>query len=183
MDGKFSASIAAFDLTKTNIPTPNPVTNRTESIGEAQSKGLEIDMQSQLTDHLRAISSFAYTDTEITKDGSGNEGNRLPYAPKFQYSLWLDYNVFGTQLLGLSVGGGLFGSGQRYGNPSNTYGDGKYTTVDLYTAYKFLMNKTKVTAQLNVNNVFNEKFYYLRSTSSNLPSAPTSATATVRFDF
>jgi len=77
----------------------------------------------------------------------------------------------------------VFGSGHRYGDAANSYGDGKYTTVDLYTAYKFMMNKTKVTAQLNVNNVLNEKFYYLRSTSSNLPSAPTSAAATVRLDF
>ncbi|WP_020182724.1 TonB-dependent siderophore receptor [Methylotenera sp. 1P/1] len=184
LDGRFSVNVAAFDLTKTNIPTPNPVNaNRTEAIGEAQSKGLEVDVQGKITDNLRAIGSLALTDTEITKDGRGNQGNRLPYAPKYQYSLWLDYNVFGTQPLGLSVGGGLFGSGQRYGDAANTYSDGKYTTVDLYTAYKFMLNKTKVTTQINVNNVFNEKFYYLRSTSSNLPNAPTNAIATVRFDF
>ena len=182
-DGRFNVNVAVFDLTKTNIPTPNPVTNRTEAIGEGESKGLEIDMQGKITDKLRAIGSFALTDTEITKDGRGNEGNRLPYAPNYQYSVWLDYSLFGDQQLGLSVGGGLFGTGQRYGNAGNTYDDGKYTTVDLYTAYKFLMHKTKVSAQLNVNNVFNEKFYYLRSTSSNLPSVPTSALATVRFDF
>jgi iron complex outermembrane recepter protein len=184
LDGRFSANVALFDLTKTNIPTPNPNNaNRTEAIGEAQSKGLEIDVQGKLTDKLRAIGSLAFTDTEITKDGRGNEGNRLPYAPKYQYSLWLDYNVFGSEQLGLSVGGGLFGSGQRFGDAANTYGDGKYTTVDLYTAYKFMMDKTKVTVQLNVNNALNEKFYYLRSTSSNLPNAPTSAMATVRLDF
>ena len=183
LDGRFNVNVSVYDLTKTNIPTPNPNTNRTEAIGEGESKGLEIDMQGKVTDNLRAIASFALTDTEITKDGRGNEGNRLPYAPKYQYSLWLDYSVLGNQQLGLSVGGGLFGTGQRYGNPGNTYDDGKYTTVDLYTAYKFMMDKTKVTAQLNVNNVFNEKFYYLRSTSSNLPNAPTNALATVRFDF
>ena len=183
LEGRLSANVAVFDLTKTNIATPNPVTNRTEAIGEAQSRGLEIDLQGKLTDHLRAIGSLALTDTEITKDGKGNVGNRLPYAPKYQYSLWLDYSVFGSDSLGLSVGGGLFGSGQRYGDAANSYGDGKYTTVDLYTAYKFMYNKTKVTAQLNVDNIFNEKFYYLRSTSSNLPSAPTSASATLRLDF
>ena len=183
LDNKFSVNIAAFDLTKTNIATPNPVTNRTEAIGEAQSKGLEFDVQGQLSDHLRMISSLAFTNTEITKDGDGNEGNRLPNAPKYQYSLWFDYNVSGDNQLGLSIGGGLFGSGQRFGNRKNTYDDGKYTTVDLYSAYKFMMNNTKVTAQLNVNNVFNEKFYYLGSSSSNLPNAPTNATATVRVDF
>lgn len=183
LDGRFIASVSVFDLTKTNIPTPNPITNRTEAIGEAESKGLEIDLQGKITDKLRAIGSFALTDTEITKDGSGNEGNRLPYAPNYQYSLWLNYSIFGSDNLGFSVGGGLFGTGQRYGNPGNTYDDGKYTKVDLYTAYKFMVNKTKVTAQLNVDNVLNEKFYYLRSTSSNLPSAPTSASATLRLDF
>lgn len=183
LDGKFNVNIAAFDLTKTNIPTPSPVTMRTEAIGEAESKGLELDMQGTITDKLRAIGSFALTHTEITKDGRGNEGNRLPYAPKYQYSLWLDYTVFGTVQEGLSLGGGFFGVGQRYGDAANSYGDGKYTKVDMFAAYKFKLNNTKVTAQLNVDNIFNEKFYYLRSTSSNLPAAPTTATASVRFDF
>ncbi|MDP3087664.1 MAG: TonB-dependent siderophore receptor [Methylotenera sp.] len=183
LDGRFNANVAVFDLTKTNIATPNPNTNRTEAIGEAQSKGLEIDVQGKITDKLSAIGSLALTDTEITKDGRGNMGNSLPNAPKYQYSAWLNYSIFGSQRLGLSVGGGLFGNGKRYGDAANSYSDGKYTTVDLYAAYKFMMNKTKVTAQLNVNNVFNEKFYYLRSTSSNLPASPTNAAATIRLDF
>jgi iron complex outermembrane receptor protein len=184
LGGRLSLNAALYDLTKTNIPTADPANpTRTIAIGEAESRGLELDAQGKLTDTLSLIASYAYTDTEITKDGKGNEGNRLPYAPRSQYSLWLSYHPNGSTLDGLTLGGGVFGAGQRYGDAANSYGDDSYAKVDLFAAYRFKLNQTKMTAQLNVNNVFNEKFYYLRSAGSNLPSEPTALQATLRADF
>jgi len=184
LGGKLMTSLAAYHLTKENIPTADPnLPGRTIAIGEAVSKGLEFDMQGQLTDHLSMIGSLAFTDTEITKAGDGTQGNRLPYAPRYQYSLALNYDFNANPQDGLSLGGALFGSGQRYGDAANSYGDNSYAKLDLYGAYRFKLNSTKMTAQLNVNNVTNEKFYYLRTFWTNLPSEPTSVQATLRADF
>jgi iron complex outermembrane recepter protein len=184
LDGKLSLNTAIYDLTKTNIPTTDPANpTRSIAIGEANSRGLELDAQGKLTDTLSMIASYAYTDTEITKDGKGNVGNRLPYAPRNQYSLWLSYHPQGSTPDGLTLGGGVFGASQRYGDAANSYADDSYAKVDLFAAYRFKYNQTKLTAQLNVNNIFNEKFYYLRNAGSNLPSEPTSVQATLRADF
>lgn len=184
LGGKLMTSLVAYHLTKENIPTADPnLPGRTVAIGEAVSKGLEFDMQGQLTDHLSMIGSLAFTETEITKAGDGTEGNRLPYAPRYQYSLALNYDFNGDPKDGLSLGGALFGTGQRYGDAENSYGDNRYAKLDLYGAYRFKLNSTKMTAQLNINNVTNEKFYYLRTFWTNLPSEPTSVQATLRADF
>lgn len=76
-----------------------------------------------------------------------------------------------------------FGAGQRYGDAANSYGDDSYAKVDLFAAYRFKLTQAKMTAQLNVNNVFNEKLYYLRGTSGNLPAEPTAIYASLRADF
>jgi iron complex outermembrane recepter protein len=184
LDGRLSLNGALYNLTKTNILTPDPA-NPTKkiAIGEANSKGLELDALGKLSDTLSLIASYAYTDTEITKDFGGNKGNRLPYAPRNQYSLWLSYHPQGSTPDGLTLGGGVFGAGQRYGDAANSYGDDGYAKLDVFAAYRFQYNQTKLTAQVNVNNVLNEKFYYLRNAGSNLPAEPTAVQATLRADF
>jgi iron complex outermembrane receptor protein len=183
-DGRFHASAALFDLTKRNIPTPHPtIPALTVSIGEANSRGLELDMHGSIGKNLSMIANYAWTDTEITYDNSGNQGNRLPHAPKHQLNLWLKYAFNTGALNGLSLGGGVYAASDRYGDVANSYKDGSFTQLDMYAAYRFYLGANQLTAQLNVNNVTDDLHYIMRSRWSNLPSAPRSVFVSLRLDF
>ena len=80
LDGRLSTTLAFYELTKNNILTDNINTlDPTDSIavGEAKSKGIELSVTGSITEKLKLIGQYAYTDTEITKDNEGNRGNRL----------------------------------------------------------------------------------------------------------
>lgn len=179
VDGNFRASAALFDLTKKNIPTQHPTQPAlTVSIGEANSRGMEIDAQGKLGNGLYLIANYALTDTEITKDNTGNQGNRLPYAPRHQANLWLKYAVTGN----LSLGGGVYAASDRYGDAANSFKDAGFAKIDLFAAYRFKIEGKLLTAQLNLNNVTDETYYTLRNRWSNMPAAPRSVFLSLRAD-
>lgn len=104
-DGLLSSTLAFYHLTRTNLPaadlsTPDPLDSI--AIGEARSRGIELDVSGRVTERLSLIASYAYTDTEITKDQGqdelgnptpGNQGNDLPGAPRHAGSLWTKVEV------------------------------------------------------------------------------------------
>lgn len=183
-DGRLQGSVALFDLTKSNIQTPSPTNpSLTVAIGEARSRGLEIDLQGRIAQGWDLIASYANTDTKITKDYSGNEGNELPNAPRHQGSLWLKYTFQDEALRGLSLGGGLYAASKRQGDAANSYADGGFTRFDLAATYRFKTNGQTVTARLNLENVTDEKYYTMRSRWSNMPATPRTLVASLRTDF
>ena len=65
---------------------------------DAQSTGVELELQASLTENLNASLGYSHVKAEITKDviagGSTiNDGDRLPYVPEDQLSLSLDYTL------------------------------------------------------------------------------------------
>ncbi|CAA0090599.1 Ferrichrome outer membrane transporter/phage receptor [Zhongshania aliphaticivorans] len=178
-NNKAQLNLSIFELTKTNIPTADPnIPNRTIAIGEAQSRGLELDVIGEFNDNLSVMGNLALTKTEITKDFSGNEGNELPNAPATQASLWLRYTL-GSVALG---GGPVFVS-ERFGTADNSYEDDAYTRWDLFAAYDFELGNVPATARLVLNNITDERYYTLRSRWSNMPSEPFNAVASVSLSF
>lgn len=77
-------------LIQTVGPGGIPGPNLTQNAGEAESQGVELEMQWQLTEHLQLAGTYTYLDTEYTKLG-GNlqpfEGNSLRNAPENAGSL------------------------------------------------------------------------------------------------
>jgi hypothetical protein len=61
--------------------------------------------------------------------------------------------------------------------------DDGYIKEDLFSASRFKYSQARLTAQPIMNNVFNERFYYLRSASINLFSEPARLQATLKTDF
>ena len=108
------------------ITTPIAGTNFVDLTGEARSRGVEFDFSGQLTEYLRLIGNYAYTDTEVTKDrggsgGNGKQGNWLPNAPRHSGSVWANYDFSGLGAQGLSSGAGVFLVGKRQGDSANTF--------------------------------------------------------------
>jgi iron complex outermembrane receptor protein len=184
LDGRLQGSVALYDLTKRNVPVPSPDNPALlVAIGEARSHGVEFDLQGQILPGLDLITSYAFTGTRITQDTSGNEGNALPYAPRHQGSLWLKYSFQTEELRGLSIGGGVYAAGKRYGDAANSYYDGGYARIDLAGDYKFNIAGQTVIARLNVQNVNDARYFLMRSRWTNMPSAPRSVVGSLRVEF
>lgn len=89
LDGRLSTTLAAYQITKTNVTTPDP-NNSLFSVqtGEQRSRGIELDIAGEILPGWKAIASYAYTNAEVTKDNATPVGNRLANVPENQASLW-----------------------------------------------------------------------------------------------
>ncbi|WP_414575927.1 TonB-dependent siderophore receptor [Anabaena sp. CCY 9402-a] len=69
LNGRLITNLAAYELTRSNIPAPDP-DNRGFFIpvGEQRSRGIELDVTGQILPGWNMIASYAYTDARVTKD-------------------------------------------------------------------------------------------------------------------
>lgn len=183
-NGNLTSTLAFFHITKENTLTTDPNNPQLKvAIGEARSQGIEFDVAGQITDELSVVGTYAWTDTRITKDNSDNENNRLPYVPLHSGSVWLKYDVQQGLLNGLSLGAGLFAADRRFGDVANSFYDDAYARVDLLAAYKFQMGKSRITTQLNINNVTGSEYFIMRSRPNNQPAEPLTVLGSVRIEY
>ena len=157
MNSQFSASV--FRINQTNIATKEEPTDPYRSIGEIESKGVELEAISQLTDSFRLQAAYTYTDIRYKKSSPEEQGKRAVYAPRNQASAWLSYDVKSGPLDGLTLG-----SGMRYVNGItsdrlNTHTLPSYTLVDMAIGYDLSKAGIKgLSAQLNVNNLTDKSY-------------------------
>ena len=152
-DGRLIATLAAFELTKRNRAdlTLYPVVN---TLGEATSRGIELDVIGQVTPRLSIIGSYAYTDASVTDDGP-YAGTRLANVPYNAASIWARYAIDEHW----SFGGGAFYQGERSGDIGQTFYLPEYTRVDLMAAYGFTALGSRASFQVNLNNAFDERYF------------------------
>ena len=98
LGGKVTASIAAFDLTLTNVLTADPVnTGYSIAAGKVRSRGVELDVAGQITDNISIIGSYTYDDAMVVKDntiGTGAIlGKRQPGVPRHAGNIWAKYDT------------------------------------------------------------------------------------------
>ncbi|MCK9396379.1 MAG: TonB-dependent receptor [Methylobacter sp.] len=201
LDGKLSANLAFFDLTKSNVqtPLPAPFANRVAVTGEQRSRGVELDLRGQLTDYWNLIATYAYTDTEVTKDsgafdavlgssGSGNKGHRFANVPRNSGSLWSTYDFSGLGAQGFSAGAGVYLASDRAGNLDNTFNMPGYARVDSMLKYQRKVGPSNVTLQFNIQNLLDKE--YIASSNGGfafihqtLPGAPRTFLGSVKVEF
>lgn len=155
-DQRLSTSMAFYHLTKSNTLTADPNNfGFSLAIGEARSQGIEVDIKGQVTEQLSLISTYAYTDTRVTKDNAGIVGNELVNVPEHQASLWGTYQF--TERFKVGLGEVLVGS--RQGDANNTFQLPGYARTDAMAAYTVPVGKTRLTTQLNINNLLNKDYF------------------------
>lgn len=147
-------------MTKENLTTTDPAHPQyVIPVGEAGSRGVELDISGRITDNLNLIASYSYTDTEITKDNGGTQGNRLSNVPVHGGSLWGKYDFTQGLLNSLNVGSGVNVVGQREGDNANSFELPGYVRWDVVAGYKWKVGKTELSVQLNVNNLLDKTYY------------------------
>jgi len=167
-DGRLMATLAYFDLTKTNLPTPDPANPGFVLVtGAARSSGWELDLQGQVLPGWSLIANYANTNARVSSSNNpGNPaGTALGEVPRNLLHLWTSYDFGPGRLKGLKVGGGATFNGReptlyggQYGGNANVRIPG-YTTLDLMASYGFRLGSTRMTAQLNVTNVLNRTYF------------------------
>lgn len=150
---------AVYDLRQKNVNVTEG--SITRQVGQLQVRGLELEATSQLTENLKTIASYTYTDTEILK--GNDKGNRMALIPRNQATLWADYTWHQGLLDGFGIGGGVRYVGDTYGNTANTdLGHvGSYTVYDASVHYDLgrLDNSMKgLTVAVEAKNVFNKEY-------------------------
>ncbi len=164
MDGRWTATLSYFDLTKQNIATghPDPVLAAlgfSVQTGEARNKGVELDVAGEVLPGMDVIATYAYTHSEILQNNDGTVGNRFPNVPKHAGSLWSVYRFQEPRLKGWKVGAGLLARGERQGNRENNYQMPGYVLVNLMASYTIHVGPTRLTAQLNVDNLLGQEYF------------------------
>jgi iron complex outermembrane recepter protein len=155
LEDRLSATLAAYEITRTNITTPDP-NNPTFSIqvGEQRSRGVELDIAGEVLPGWNIVASYAYTDAKVTEDNTIPEGNWLEGVPENQASLWTTYEIQAGILEGLGFGFGLFYVGERQGDLANTFTLPNYVRTDAALYYR----RGHFNAAINVRNLFDTDY-------------------------
>lgn len=128
-------------------------------VGSAESKGVEVELQGSAVAGLDLTAGYTFTQaTYLPYAGSEINpaaGNTLLLAPKHMVNLWANYELQRSVLRGLSISAGTNYMSDTYTNSTNTYMLPAYTVVDAALGYRI----NKVGLRLNVNNLFNERYF------------------------
>ena len=157
-DGRWTASVAAYRITKNKVLTPDPQHQYFSiQLGQTQTQGVEFDVRGQLLTGLEVTLNYALTDGKVTKDTENNQVEKqLPGTDKHIANAWLSYRVPSGALKGLGLSWGISHASGRtawYGEYDRSLDPTmpSYTRFDAAVSYQF----AKFGVALNVNNLFN----------------------------
>ncbi|MBL1201292.1 MAG: TonB-dependent receptor [Nostoc sp. GBBB01] len=163
LNSRLSATLAFFDLTRTNVSTADPNNEGfTIQVGEQNSKGIELSLAGEIVPGWNIFAGYAYTDVRITEDNTFAVGNRLPNTPEHSFNLWTTYEIQQGELQGLGAGIGLFFVGDRAGDLDNTYDVPSYVRTDAAIFY----NRDRFRVALNFKNLFDVDYFESALSSS-----------------
>ncbi|KEY84796.1 TonB-dependent siderophore receptor [Pseudomonas capeferrum] len=163
-DNLFTASV--FRIEQENLASKQPNEDFYRPVGEVRSQGLELEAHVQLTDNLKLLGGYTFTDIEYAKTmpslvaaNLDNKGNSPTQAPKQMFSLWADYNFRQGPLDGLRLGGGVRYVGYSWVDAENSMKVPSYTLFDASIGYDLgKVGLTGVDVRLNANNLTNESY-------------------------
>jgi iron complex outermembrane recepter protein len=168
-DGRLRATLAYYDLTKQNVTTTDTKHRNgcggngcSIAVGEVRSRGPELDIQGEILPGWNVIATYTNQDVRVTKsfetEGAAVVGNRLQFTPRNIGSFWSTYEIQQGDLKGFKIGGGVTVQDSVV-NDTNTIISTGYALVNLLAGYSFEVDKAKITAQLNVDNLLDKNYF------------------------
>ncbi|WP_343729181.1 TonB-dependent siderophore receptor [Duganella sp.] len=181
--GRASAGVSLFQLTRDNMKSTDPVSNKLLPVGTQRTNGVELTFSGDLGDGWQAWAGYAWLDGKMIAsvakdDGQFVQGKRPTLTPKNSANLWLTKALAGH----FGAGAGLNYVGDRFANPGNTVVLPSYVTADAMVYYR----DRGLDLTLNLLNLA-DKAYTIAGHGSNknlnLPGAPRSVQLTARYRF
>ena len=164
---------ALFQLDRENTRVPDPIlAGVVLQTGSTRTEGGEIELVGNVTDEWQIAAGYSRAFGEVTGAQGTTTGNTVPVGrklanvPEDMFTLWNRYQV--TPLFGVGVG--IVHRSEIFASTSNTTVLPSYTRVDGALYFNVSEN---LDLQLNVENVFDEKYYASSHTDNNIsPGAP-----------
>ncbi|MCP4118635.1 MAG: TonB-dependent receptor [Desulfobacteraceae bacterium] len=167
MDGMLMANLSLFyiDISDKQVTEFDPKTSQKtiENAAKAHSQGVELQFKAAPVQGVNIFAGLGYTEAEfddftaiewndshtalIENDYNGKD---LPYAPRFNYNVGIQYRS-GS---GYFCRADLFGTDRFYGDPGNTAEQESYQTVNLRIGYE----GDHYDVYLWADNVFDEEY-------------------------
>ena len=177
-DKQLNASMSVFLTKQDNVAEiigtvmdGDEVKNIYGSADGVESKGFEIELDGKLTDKWDMSFGLAHFNA---KDADGNKVQTT--AARTSANLFTKYTINKW-----SVGGGLNYKSKTYVDESlGRITQDAYVLTNLMVGYDFNRN---IKAQLNINNIFDEKYYEGLGMNGMVYGAPRNATLTFRYQF
>lgn len=173
------ATLAIYELTKRDVLVPDPANpfGFSIQIGEQRSRGLELELNGQVTPNLNLSFNYTAVDASITKDSQPDfVGDRLAGVPRQSGGLYANYN-FGR---GFSAGGGIYAVGRRFVDvPNQTWQMPAYARVDVNFGYR----NENWRFDVAVKNLNDKRYFEVGGFGSMMPQASRHAVASVIYVF
>jgi catecholate siderophore receptor len=163
------ATAAVYRLDRGNVAMPDPTDPTRSLLVDAQrTRGVELELTGALSSAWHITAGYAYQNGRIIRSisSTAQAGASLPHVPAHSLSLWSTYDVTRrwSAALGLVHRSAMFASSDnRVVLPAFTRVDGALF-VDL---------TSRVRAQVNVENLFDERYYSSAHSNNNItPGSP-----------
>jgi len=169
-DDQLLASIVVFESSRTNLEYSNPLyeagvsaDNVVESFydGKEETKGIELDLNAYLNDKWKVNVNGIYQDArDKSNPNSSSYDTRQKGVPYVTASTWVTYYADMFNLPeAVNISGGITFVDNRSTNSSSfSIPDGYVPSYTVYdTAVSYTTDKWHM--QLNLNNLFNKKYY------------------------
>ena len=185
--GGLLASAAVFRVERGNIVPTDPETNLDPIIAEARLQGVELSVSGQ-AGPVSMLVGYTYVDSEIrdddilydgdpTNDAESVVGNFLPQTPEHNFAATLDWQVSSQ----FSVGGGAYGTSERYADTGNLIRADGYVRFDAHAEYQV---NDALGVRVVVNNIGDERYISkLRNPHFAVPAAARQALVTLTGKF
>ena len=177
-DLALTAAVYRLDRTNVVVLDPNdPTATRTVLSDGQRMQGFELGVSGNVTSVWAVSGGYTYTDAKFVADTSATlrSGATVGQVPRHAFALWNRYDF--TPMLGAGVGlirrSKMFASNQLIataGSPTPNVELPGYTRVD---AALFVKINAGLSAQLNVENLFDRKYFINANSNTNItPGAP-----------
>ncbi|MXO04472.1 TonB-dependent receptor [Flavobacterium sp. HBTb2-11-1] len=181
---KLFVTVALFKIQQKNTLYPaNDPTNPDlmRAIGKEESKGIEIDVNGNITRNWSISAAYSYNEAAISESPIASEiGRQKPNTPRQQGNLWTRYNFTDGALkdFGLALGSNFA--------TTRTLSQTDTQTLPGYTLFNgalyYSINKFKI--QVNANNILNKRYWvggydFIRL----FPGAPSNWLLTLGYSF
>ena len=169
VNGALSFTTAVYRLDHGNVVVRDAAdANLSHLVDAERTSGLEMELAGRVSRRWSVQGGYAYQDGRITRSVSSTvvAGARLAQVPRHSFSLWNRYDVSTRVGIGL----GVLSRTARFVATDNTVVLPAFARVD---GGLFLTISEQLRAHVNVENVFDERYYWAAHNNNNIvPGSP-----------
>ena len=167
---KFNFNTAIFQLDRTNSRANDPSGSGYYVLtGSSKIRGFETSATGEISKKFEVVASYSHLDARISSDtADAKKGNKLALTPSNKIALWNKYK-FSPEL---SFGLGFIKQSSQYSAVDNKVKLKGFNRFDSAIFYKI---DEKIRAQINVENIFNKKYFLTAHNNNNLQFGSTRA--------